>query len=58
MKAFLTLWATPGNNSTYGQYVIDEVAAPGAPPTVEMANRTDHYVQSKIAKLMILYFII
>jgi hypothetical protein len=58
MKAFLTLRAAPGNNSTYTQEVIDEVATPRAPATAGMASRTNHYVRSKIAKLMIFYFII
>jgi hypothetical protein len=58
MKALLTLRAAPRNNSTYGQNVIDEIAAPGTSATAGMASRTNHYVQPKIAKIMILYFII
>jgi hypothetical protein len=58
VKALLTLRAAPGNNSTYSQGIIDEVAAPGAAAAAGMASRTNHYVGSKIAKKMILYFII
>jgi hypothetical protein len=58
VKALLALWAAPRNNSTYGQNIVDEVAAPGTAATTGMASRTDHYVRSKIAKLMIFYFII
>jgi hypothetical protein len=58
VKALLTLWAAPGNNSTYGQEIIYDVAAAGAAATARMASWANHYVQSKIAKIMILYFII
>jgi hypothetical protein len=58
VKAFLTLRAAPRNNSTYGQDIIDEVAAPGAAATAGMASWANHYVGSKIAKKMMLCFII
>jgi hypothetical protein len=58
MKALLTLRAAPRNNSAYSQNIIDDVAAPGSAATAGMASWANHYVQSKISKLMILYFII
>jgi hypothetical protein len=58
VKALLTLRAAPGNNSTYREDIIYDVAAPGAAATAGMASWANHYVESKIAKKMILYFII
>jgi hypothetical protein len=58
VKALLTLRAAPGNNSTCAQDIIDDVAAPGAAATVTMTSRTNHDAQSKIPKVMTLYFII
>jgi hypothetical protein len=58
VKAFLTLRAPPGHNSTYREDIIYDVAAPGAAATAGMASWANHYVESKIAKKMILYFII
>jgi hypothetical protein len=58
MKALLTLRTAPRNNSAYSQNIIDDVAAPGAAATAGMASWANHYVQSKISKLMVLYFII
>jgi hypothetical protein len=58
VKALLTLRAAPGNNSAYSQNIIDDVAAPGSAATAGMASWANHYAQSKISKLMILYFII
>jgi hypothetical protein len=38
--------------------MIDDVAAPGTSATAGMASWANHYVESKIAKKTILYFII